>query len=31
MEGILRQSNTNNQGRCDAVWYALLRDEYLSK
>lgn len=30
-EGILRQSDTNNQGICDAVWYALLRKDYLAK
>lgn len=28
LEGILRQSDQNNQGICDAAWYALLREEY---
>lgn len=28
-EGILRQSDRNNQGLCDARWYAILREEYL--
>lgn len=27
-EGIQRQSDWNNQGICDAVWYSLLREEY---
>lgn len=27
-EGTLRQSDTNNQGLCDAAWYALLREDY---
>ncbi len=27
-EGILRQTDRNNQGICDAVWYGLLRREY---
>ena len=26
-EGTLRQSDRNNQGVCDACWYALLREE----
>ncbi len=26
-EGRLRSSDRNNQGICDADWYALLRDE----
>lgn len=26
-EGTLRQSDWNNQGVCDACWYALLKDE----
>ena len=26
-EGTLRQSDWNNQGICDASWYALLREE----
>lgn len=26
-EGLLRQSDWNNQGICDAVWYGLLRSE----
>ncbi|MBQ2952039.1 MAG: GNAT family N-acetyltransferase [Clostridia bacterium] len=26
-EGTMRQSDWNNQGICDACWYALLRDE----
>ncbi len=26
-EGILRQSDRNNQGICDACWYALLKNE----
>ena len=28
LEGVLRQSDCNNQGICDAVWYANLRSEY---
>lgn len=27
-EGTLRQSDRNNQGLCDASWYALLKNEY---
>ncbi len=27
-EGTLRQSDWNNQGICDANWYALLKEEY---
>ena len=27
-EGTLRQSDWNNQGICDASWYAILRSEY---
>ncbi|MDD3412833.1 MAG: GNAT family protein [Lachnospiraceae bacterium] len=27
-EGTLRNSDHNNQGICDAAWYALLREEY---
>ena len=27
-EGSLRQSDWNNQGICDASWYAILRSEY---
>lgn len=27
-EGTLRESDRNNQGICDASWYALLRSEY---
>ena len=27
-EGTLRESDRNNQGICDASWYALLRKEY---
>ena len=27
-EGILRQSDRNNQGICDAVWYGLLASEW---
>ena len=27
-EGTLRQSDSNNQGLCDASWYALLRKDY---
>lgn len=30
-EGTLRQSDVNNQGICDALWYALLRDDYYAK
>lgn len=29
-EGTLRQSDTNNQGICDAMWYGLLREDYLN-
>lgn len=28
-EGTLRQSDTNNQGICDGVWYALLKEDYI--
>ncbi|ABX42466.1 GNAT family N-acetyltransferase [Lachnoclostridium phytofermentans] len=28
LEGIHRQSDKNNQGICDAAWYALLREDY---
>ncbi|MDT3843416.1 MAG: GNAT family N-acetyltransferase [Bacillota bacterium] len=27
-EGTLRESDRNNQGICDACWYAILRSEY---
>ena len=27
-EGTLRQSDRNNQGICDEVWYGLLRREF---
>lgn len=27
-EGILKESDYNNQGICDAAWYALLKKEY---
>ncbi len=27
-EGTLRESDLNNQGLCDAAWYALLRKDY---
>ncbi|MBQ4051368.1 MAG: GNAT family N-acetyltransferase [Oscillospiraceae bacterium] len=30
-EGTLRQSDWNNQGICDAVWYAILADEHISE
>lgn len=30
-EGTLRESDSNNQGICDACWYALLRKEYCGK
>lgn len=30
-EGILRRSDWNNQGVCDAVWYAILREDYFEK
>ena len=30
-EGILRRSDWNNQGVCDAVWYAILRENYFEK
>lgn len=30
-EGTLRQSDSNNQGICDAAWYALLREDYFVK
>lgn len=30
-EGTLRQSDWNNQGLCDAKWYAILREDYLNK
>jgi len=26
-EAVLRQSDWNNQGICDAAWYAILADE----
>lgn len=29
-EGILRQSDSNNQGICDAAWYSILREDYLA-
>lgn len=29
-EGTLRESDKNNQGICDASWYALLRKDYLA-
>jgi hypothetical protein len=29
-EGTLKESDQNNQGICDASWYALLRKDYLS-
>lgn len=27
-EGLLKESDINNQGVCDAFWYALLRKDY---
>lgn len=30
-EGTLRQSDWNNQGICDACWYAILRSEYIGR
>ncbi len=30
-EGTLRESDVNNQGLCDAAWYAVLRKEYYAK
>lgn len=30
-EGTLRESDRNNQGICDASWYALLRKDYSGK
>lgn len=30
-EGTLKESDVNNQGICDASWYALLRSEYYSQ
>ncbi|HZK24452.1 MAG TPA: GNAT family N-acetyltransferase [Oscillospiraceae bacterium] len=27
-EGTLRESDINNQGRCDAAWYSLLKTDY---
>lgn len=30
-EGTQRQSDRNNQGICDAAWYAILREDYFSK
>lgn len=30
-EGTLNESDVNNQGICDASWYALLRSEYYSQ
>ena len=30
-EGTLRESDRNNQGICDACWYAILRSEYRSR
>lgn len=29
-EGTLREAGINNQGRCDIVWYSILRQEYLA-
>jgi len=26
-EGTMRQSDRNNQGLCDAAWYAMLRED----
>ncbi|SBW11149.1 Acetyltransferase, GNAT family [uncultured Eubacteriales bacterium] len=28
-EGVLRQSDRNNRGLCDAKWYAILREDYV--
>jgi len=28
LEGVHRQADKNNQGICDAAWYALLREDY---
>ena len=30
-EGTLKESDINNQGVCDAAWYALLKKEYYAK
>ena len=30
-EGTLRKSDMNNQGICDAAWYALITDDYCAK
>lgn len=30
-EGTLRQSARSNQGICDAVWYAILREDYAKR
>lgn len=30
-EGILRQSDTNNQGICDAAYYAILAEDYYKR
>lgn len=30
-EGTLRESDYNNQGICDASWYALLREDYYGR
>lgn len=29
-EGTLRRSDRNNQGICDAAWYAILREDYFA-
>ena len=30
-EGTMRQSDWNNQGICDAIWYSILRSDYFGK
>ena len=30
-EGTHKKSDRNNQGVCDAVWYAILREEYFAR